>query len=61
MCIRDRGWDPKYGARPLKRAVRKHLEDELAKHVLRGQYAPGTVVHVERSGDGLVFRDVVAN
>jgi len=55
------GWDPKYGARPLKRAVRKHLEDELAKHVLRGQYAPGTVVHVERSGDGLVFRDVVAN
>jgi ATP-dependent Clp protease ATP-binding subunit ClpB len=55
------GWDPKYGARPLKRAVRKHLEDELAKHVLRGQYAPGTVVRVERGGDGLVFRDVIAN
>jgi len=55
------GWDPKYGARPLKRAVRKHLEDELAKHVLRGQYVPGTVVHVDRSGDGLVFRDEVAN
>jgi ATP-dependent Clp protease ATP-binding subunit ClpA len=45
----------------LKRAVRKHLEDELAKHVLRGQYAPGTVVRVERGGDGLVFRDVIAN
>ena len=55
------GWDPKYGARPLKRAVRKHLEDELAKHVLRGQYAPGTVVRVDRQGDGLVFKDVVAN
>jgi ATP-dependent Clp protease ATP-binding subunit ClpB len=55
------GWDPKYGARPLKRAVRKHLEDELAKHVLRGDYVPGTVVHVDRDGNGLVFKEMVSN
>ena len=55
------GWDPKYGARPLKRAVRKHLEDELAKHVLRGDYVPGTVVHVDRGGNGLVFKEMVSN
>ncbi len=55
------GWDPKYGARPLKRAVRKHLEDELAKHVLRGDYVPGTVVHVDRGGSGLVFKEMVSN
>jgi ATP-dependent Clp protease ATP-binding subunit ClpB len=55
------GWDPKYGARPLKRAVRKHLEDELAKHVLRGDYVPGSVVHVDRGGNGLVFKEMVSN
>ena len=55
------GWDPKYGARPLKRAVRKHLEDELAKHVLGGRYAPGSVVRVERGGGGLVFHELASN
>jgi ATP-dependent Clp protease ATP-binding subunit ClpB len=57
------GWDPQYGARPLKRAIQKNLEDQLARHVLAGEYPPGTRLEVDRnsSGDGLVFRQNIAN
>jgi ATP-dependent Clp protease ATP-binding subunit ClpB len=41
------GWDPQYGARPLKRALRKHVEDALAKRVLAGEFSPGTTVRVD--------------
>ncbi len=37
--LADKGFEPEYGARPLKRALRKHLEDPLAEEILRGQYA----------------------
>src|SRR5207245_2096885 len=40
------GWDPQFGARPLKRAIQRHLEDPLAKKVLAGEYMPGTVISV---------------
>ena len=46
------GWDPQYGARPLKRAIRKHLEDPLAKQVLAGTYPPGTTIVVDRAPGG---------
>ena len=55
------GWDPQYGARPLKRAIRKHLEDRLAKHVLAGEYSPGTRIEVDVGADGLTFRAKVPN
>src|SRR5262249_45218066 len=42
------GWDPQYGARPLKRAIQKNLEDPLARHVLAGEYPPGTRLEVDR-------------
>jgi ATP-dependent Clp protease ATP-binding subunit ClpB len=49
------GWDPQYGARPLKRAVQRYLEDPLAKHVIAGDYPPGTYLTVERGPEGLTF------
>jgi ATP-dependent Clp protease ATP-binding subunit ClpB len=49
------GWDPQYGARPLKRAIQKHLEDPLARRVLEGQYQPGDTVIVDRRGEALSF------
>ncbi|MBX3129802.1 MAG: ATP-dependent chaperone ClpB [Polyangiaceae bacterium] len=49
------GWDPQFGARPLKRAIQKHLEDGLARSVLGGQLVTGQTVVVERSGEGLRF------
>jgi ATP-dependent Clp protease ATP-binding subunit ClpB len=46
------GWDPQYGARPLKRAVQRYLEDPLARKVLAGEFPPGTKVVVDAGPGG---------
>ena len=51
----EQGWDPQYGARPLKRAIQKFVEDELAKKILGGELAQGDVVAIGKSGDALTF------
>jgi ATP-dependent Clp protease ATP-binding subunit ClpA len=54
--LAETGWDPHYGARPLKRAIQRSLEDPLAKHVIAGEYVPGTHLVVDLGADGqLVF------
>ncbi len=50
------GWDPMYGARPLKRAIQKNLEDPLARRVLAGEFPSGTRIAVDRGVDGLTFK-----
>jgi ATP-dependent Clp protease ATP-binding subunit ClpB len=55
------GWDPQYGARPLKRAIQRYLEDPLARHVIAGDFPPGTKLRVERGPDGLTFAPLLAN
>ena len=50
------GFDPVYGARPLKRAIQQQLENPLAKEILEGRYAPGDVIGVDAEGGQLVFR-----
>ncbi|WP_445000339.1 ATP-dependent chaperone ClpB [Halomonas mongoliensis] len=50
------GFDPVYGARPLKRAIQARLENPLAQDLLAGRFAPGDVIHVEAEGDQLVFQ-----
>jgi len=60
--LAEAGWDPQYGARPLKRAIRKYLEDPIARHVLAGDYPPGTTVVVDRDGvGGLTYRAKTLN
>ncbi|HEX8792271.1 MAG TPA: AAA family ATPase [Polyangiaceae bacterium] len=49
------GYEPAFGARPLKRAILKKLQDPLAEEILRGGYAPGAVVKVDLSGDEFTF------
>ncbi|WP_027009816.1 ATP-dependent chaperone ClpB [Conchiformibius kuhniae] len=49
------GFDPIYGARPLKRAIQAELENPLAKALLEGRYAAGATVNVDADGDNLVF------
>lgn len=51
----QQGYDPVYGARPLKRAIAKFIEDELAKKLLAGEFKPGDSIVVNREGDRLVF------
>jgi ATP-dependent Clp protease ATP-binding subunit ClpC len=49
----DKGWDPSMGARPLRRAIQRYIEDPLADEVLRqGEMAPGSTVMVERDAGG---------
>ncbi len=50
------GFDPVYGARPLKRAIQQQLENPLAKEILEGRFAPGGTVRVDAEGGRLVFR-----
>jgi len=49
------GYDPVYGARPLKRAIQNHLETPLAKEILSGNYGPGDKITVDTSDQGLSF------
>jgi len=51
-----RGFDPAYGARPLKRVIQRDLADPLAMRVLEGKLAEGDTVTVEAEGDTLVLR-----
>jgi ATP-dependent Clp protease ATP-binding subunit ClpB len=51
------GYDPVYGARPLKRAVQKYLQDPLADLILRGEVPDGSTVQIEE-GDGALILDV---
>jgi ATP-dependent Clp protease ATP-binding subunit ClpB len=51
----EAGFDPVYGARPLKRAIRQQLENPLAQEILAGKFMPGDEVRVELAEDGLNF------
>ncbi|MFO1430212.1 MAG: ATP-dependent chaperone ClpB [Candidatus Competibacteraceae bacterium] len=50
------GFDPVYGARPLKRAIQQQLENPLAQRILAGEFGPGDAVEVAAERDRLVFR-----
>jgi ATP-dependent Clp protease ATP-binding subunit ClpC len=54
------GFDPQFGARPIKRALRRLLEDPLAEELLRGRFKESSVVLVDRDGDRLVFAEKMA-
>jgi ATP-dependent Clp protease ATP-binding subunit ClpC len=51
----EKGFDPVYGARPLKRAIQQYLEDPLAEEILRGKFSSGDVIVCSRGRDGLKF------
>ena len=48
------GWDPAYGARPLRRVIQNLIEDVLAEHLLLGRYEPGTTIVVDRGEDSVL-------
>jgi len=55
--LAKRGYDPQYGARPLKRLIQREVQDPLAMRILEGEFAEGTTVRgdVDESGDKLAF------
>ncbi len=52
----NKGYDPQYGARPMRRAVERYLEDPVAEEILRGSYQPGQLLHVVKDGEKLAFQ-----
>ncbi|MCI8742391.1 MAG: ATP-dependent Clp protease ATP-binding subunit [Lachnospiraceae bacterium] len=53
----EKGYDEKYGARPLRRAIQTHLEDKLAEEILEGHVKAGGRVSVDRNSEGLTFAE----
>ena len=51
----SKGTDVKFGARPLRRAIQKNIEDELAERILARDFTAGDIISVRKSGDGLDF------
>jgi ATP-dependent Clp protease ATP-binding subunit ClpB len=49
------GYDPDFGARPLKRVIQREIADPIARELLQGNYRDGEVIQVDASPDGLVF------
>ena len=56
----EKGYDPQYGARPMRRAVERFLEDPLAEEILRGIFHEGEPIHVTVDKDHLVFNQKAA-
>ncbi len=59
--LMERGFDPSLGARPLKRAIQRLLEDPFAEYILRGQFASGARIRVSHKDDHLAFESVPAS
>jgi len=56
--LADLGYDPQFGARPLKRVIEKEIVNELAKEVLSGKFAPGETIYVNTDAKGFTFKEV---
>jgi ATP-dependent Clp protease ATP-binding subunit ClpB len=54
--IAEEGWDPAYGARPLKRAIQQRVENPLATRILAGEFGDGDSIRVDYEGNTFVFR-----
>jgi len=55
QLLAERGYDPVYGARPLKRVIQKYVQDPLAEKILMGQVKDGQTVHLSANNAGLVI------
>jgi ATP-dependent Clp protease ATP-binding subunit ClpC len=56
--LMEKGFDPDLGARPMRRAIQRWIEDPLSELVLRGKFRPGSVIRVTKRGDEMGFEAV---
>lgn len=56
--IAEKGFDPVFGARPLKRTIQKYIEDPIAEEILRGNFSDGSQIQVKKKGDDLEFTEI---
>jgi len=55
--LTEEGYDPVYGARPLKRVIQQRLQNALANEILAGHFSEGSTIHVDAAPDGFVFTE----
>ena len=55
--LADIGFEPEFGARPLKRAIQREVQDPLALKILSGEFREGDAITLDAGSDGLVFRN----
>ena len=55
--LAEEGFDKMYGARPLARAIQRHLENPLSKRILSGDFGPGSKIVVDVENDRLTFAE----
>ena len=60
QAVVSEGYDPMYGARPLKRTIQRRILDPLAMRVLQGEFAEGDRIRVDVGDNGLVFEKTTA-
>ncbi|MCC7130606.1 MAG: hypothetical protein IT297_09440, partial [Anaerolineae bacterium] len=53
--LAEAGYDPDFGARPLKRLIQREVQDPLAMHILSGDFPEGAHIRVDRGEQGLSF------
>jgi ATP-dependent Clp protease ATP-binding subunit ClpC len=53
--LAEKGYDEKYGARPLRRAIQRYLEDPFSEELLQGRFAPGDEITIDVHNDRLKF------
>ena len=58
--LAEEGYDPVFGARPLKRVIQRHLQDQLAEMILAGDVMDGATVHVTAGPEGLIVGDRIS-
>jgi ATP-dependent Clp protease ATP-binding subunit ClpB len=58
--LTEQGYDPVYGARPLKRAIQRSIENPLAAELLSGRFHPGDLIRVDVDGEAFKFERVAA-
>ena len=58
--LADKGFDPTYGARPLRRAIQRYVENPLSKQIISGEFKIGDVVTVDAADDELTFSKTAA-
>ena len=59
--LTEQGYDPVYGARPLKRAIQRNIENPLAGQLLSGRFHPGDTVRVGLDGEAFAFERIAGN
>ena len=59
--LAERGYDPVYGARPLRRVIQRELQNKLATEMLKGTIKDGDLVNVEANDDGIELKKMAKN